>query len=140
MDHEEFLKSFWVPNALAGTAAPPPPAFRFAGSALDRGAGGGPGDTGTEMFRVAVRIRPVLKGEDGEAVWPSEGKGDDPHDAGPRVTVCAPGPDGAAKRQSFRFHDVYGPAASQEEVYTRTVQPCVASALGGYNATVFAYG
>jgi len=43
----------------------------------------------------------------------------------------------AAKR--FQLDHVFGPAASQVEVYRR-VQPLVMSVTQGYNATVFAYG
>jgi len=50
------------------------------------------------------------------------------------------GPDGTARRPvPQRFEKVFGPEASQQDVYTQ-VQPVVRAALEGVNATVFAYG
>ena len=45
-----------------------------------------------------------------------------------------------AKNMSFGFDRVFGPTATQEEVYAESTEGIVDSVLDGYNATVFAYG
>ncbi|XP_072137683.1 kinesin-like protein KIF27 [Mobula birostris] len=42
--------------------------------------------------------------------------------------------------RAFTFDLVFGQKSSQEDVYLACVRPLVASAIEGYNATVFAYG
>uniref|UniRef100_A0A6B2KX12 Kinesin motor domain-containing protein n=1 Tax=Arcella intermedia TaxID=1963864 RepID=A0A6B2KX12_9EUKA len=42
--------------------------------------------------------------------------------------------------KSFFFDSVYGPKASQKEIYTGTILPIVEEVLEGYNCTIFAYG
>lgn len=41
---------------------------------------------------------------------------------------------------SFTFDRVYGPSATQEEVYAESARPAVLSVLAGYNASIVAYG
>ncbi|KAM9360677.1 kinesin-like protein KIF27 [Symphorus nematophorus] len=78
--------------------------------------------------RVAVRIRPLLSKE----VLHN-------HD------VCVRAVPGSAQvmvgtDRLFSFDHVFGPTASQDEVYESCVQPLVGSLVHGYNATVFCYG
>ncbi|KAI3893075.1 hypothetical protein MKW92_010033 [Papaver armeniacum] len=42
-------------------------------------------------------------------------------------------------RKGFQFNRVFGPSASQEEVYNDT-QPLIRSVMDGYNVCIFAYG
>ncbi|CAG9461013.1 unnamed protein product [Pedinophyceae sp. YPF-701] len=42
--------------------------------------------------------------------------------------------------QEYKFNGILGPDSKQDEVFTRVAQPVVASALDGFNGTVFAYG
>ena len=41
---------------------------------------------------------------------------------------------------AFSFDGVFGPTATQHEVFTRAVEPQVAACLQGFNATAFCYG
>ncbi len=43
------------------------------------------------------------------------------------------------RRREFRFDQVLGPEATQNDVFV-SIQPLVESAVDGYNATIFAYG
>ena len=77
--------------------------------------------------RVAVRARPLVAKERAE-----------------RARECLSYPKANAvvlgESRAFRFDDVFGPAATQGEVYDRLVSPLVESCFRGYNATVLAYG
>ncbi|XP_019444059.1 PREDICTED: kinesin-like protein KIN-14L [Lupinus angustifolius] len=42
-------------------------------------------------------------------------------------------------RKHFQFNEVFGPTASQDEVFERT-QPLIRSVMDGYNVCIFAYG
>jgi hypothetical protein len=45
-----------------------------------------------------------------------------------------------ARQRQFTFDNIYGPEASQEQLYTECVSELVDACLEGYNATVLAYG
>eukprot|EP01122_Echinamoeba_exundans_P011612 TRINITY_DN4677_c0_g1_i1.p1 TRINITY_DN4677_c0_g1~~TRINITY_DN4677_c0_g1_i1.p1 ORF type:complete len:1134 (-),score=240.59 TRINITY_DN4677_c0_g1_i1:4-3369(-) len=42
--------------------------------------------------------------------------------------------------KSFQFDSVFGPNATQREIYSSTITPIVEEVLKGYNCTIFAYG
>ncbi|TKY61748.1 Kinesin-4 protein [Spatholobus suberectus] len=54
------------------------------------------------------------------------------------ITINIPSKNGKGRR-SFNFNKVFGPSASQAEVFL-DMQPLVRSVLDGYNVCIFAYG
>ncbi|CAL4990494.1 unnamed protein product [Urochloa decumbens] len=55
------------------------------------------------------------------------------------ITVMVPSKYGKDARKSFTFNRIFGPLATQEEVFT-DMQPLVRSVLDGFNVCIFAYG
>ncbi|KAL4450694.1 hypothetical protein ABPG77_001050 [Micractinium sp. CCAP 211/92] len=87
---------------------------------------------GRECVRVAVRCRPPGSREAGErlAVTVDE--------AANQVVLQGAAP-GEAPR-AFTFDHIFGPGASQQQVYDATARELVDSVLAGFNATLFAFG
>ncbi|CAI0404562.1 unnamed protein product [Linum tenue] len=84
-------------------------------------------------IRVYCRVRPFLPGQaaNKSVVEHISDKGE--------LVVGNPAKTGKDGRKMFRFNRVYGPQATQAEVYLDT-QPLVQSVLDGYNVCIFAYG
>ncbi|XP_035794417.1 chromosome-associated kinesin KIF4-like, partial [Anopheles albimanus] len=82
-----------------------------------------------ETVQVAVRIRPLSEQEQAR---------------GCQSVVSQPSPDGprlvARGSEEFTFSEVFGPAASQTEVYERSVRSLVLKLFEGYNVCILAYG
>ncbi|CAO2145031.1 unnamed protein product [Urochloa humidicola] len=55
------------------------------------------------------------------------------------ITIMVPSKYGKDARKSFTFNRIFGPLATQEEVFT-DMQPLVRSVLDGFNVCIFAYG
>uniref|UniRef100_A0A9I9DGK1 Kinesin-4-like n=1 Tax=Cucumis melo TaxID=3656 RepID=A0A9I9DGK1_CUCME len=82
-------------------------------------------------IRVYCRVRPFLSGQSNYlSVVDSIEDGN--------ITVNAPSKHGKGQR-SFSFNKVFGPSATQVEVFA-DMQPLVRSVLDGYNVCIFAYG
>ncbi|KAK4782474.1 hypothetical protein SAY86_016576 [Trapa natans] len=84
-------------------------------------------------IRVYCRIRPFLSGQTGKQTI-VEYAGDDGE-----LIVANPSKQGKEGHRTFRFNKVYGPTATQANVYS-DIQPFVRSVLDGYNVCIFAYG
>ncbi|XP_020589107.1 kinesin-like protein KIN-14F isoform X2 [Phalaenopsis equestris] len=82
-------------------------------------------------IRVYCRVRPFLPGQMSSS---NVGCIDDES-----ITIITPAKYGKEGRRTFTFNKVFGPAASQEEVFSDT-QPLIRSVLDGYNVCIFAYG
>lgn len=89
---------------------------------------------------VGVRVRPLNSRETGggksaAVAWRADG-------AAVEQVGAAIAQVGAAARRphSFSFDAVFDKGSSNEEVYDGLAAPVVEAALGGFNATVFAYG
>ncbi|KAL0462359.1 UNVERIFIED_CONTAM: Kinesin-like protein KIN-14O, partial [Sesamum latifolium] len=84
-------------------------------------------------IRVYCRIRPFLPGQKGkQSIVEYIGENGE-------LVVVNPAKPGKEGRRSFKFDKVYGPTATQAEVFADT-QPLVQSVLDGYNVCIFAYG
>lgn len=84
-------------------------------------------------IRVYCRIRPFLPGQS-EKQTTIEYIGENGE-----LVVLNPSKQGKDNRRLFKFNKVFGPEATQEEVYLDT-QPLIRSVLDGYNVCIFAYG
>ncbi|KAJ9184835.1 hypothetical protein P3X46_004522 [Hevea brasiliensis] len=82
-------------------------------------------------IRVYCRIRPAITGKKSNVIY-FVGKD------GSLVILdpLKPRKDG---RKKFQFNQVFGPTATQDEVYNDT-QPLIRSVMDGYNVCIFAYG
>ncbi|WVY96294.1 hypothetical protein V8G54_028445 [Vigna mungo] len=82
-------------------------------------------------IRVYCRVRPFLSTQ---PIYSSTV--DNVEDGS--ITISIPSKNGKGRR-SFNFNKVFGPAASQAEVFS-DMQPLIRSVLDGYNVCIFAYG
>ncbi|XAR58399.1 Minus-end-directed kinesin ATPase [Bertholletia excelsa] len=82
-------------------------------------------------IRVYCRVRPFLGGQ---ANYLSTVD----HIEEGTITITTPSKHGKGHR-SFNFNKVFGPSATQAEVFSDT-QPLIRSVLDGYNVCIFAYG
>lgn len=89
-----------------------------------------------ECVQVVVRCRPLSnKEESGNyqkvvEVFPTRGV----------VEIQNPSEVSKENRKMFTYDAVYGPNATQQNIYDETVRPLVSSVLEGFNCCVFAYG
>ncbi|XP_076914953.1 kinesin-like protein KIN-14J [Bidens hawaiensis] len=84
-------------------------------------------------IRVYCRIRPILKGQSKKQTT-IEYISDNGE-----LFITDPLKIGKESHRVFKFNKVFGPAATQEEVFVDT-QPLIRSVLDGYNVCIFAYG
>lgn len=82
-------------------------------------------------IRVYCRVRPFLPGQNNYLSTVD-------HIEEGVITINTLAKNGKV-RKSFNFNKVFGPSATQEEVFSDT-QPLVRSVLDGYNVCIFAYG
>nr|XP_019704322.1 kinesin-like protein KIN-14Q isoform X2 [Elaeis guineensis] len=83
-------------------------------------------------IRVYCRVRPFLPGQFSSMSAVS-------HIDDGNITVMTPAKYCKEGHKSFTFNKVFGPTATQEEVFSDT-QPLIRSVLDGYNVCIFAYG
>ncbi|ONL97179.1 P-loop nucleoside triphosphate hydrolase superfamily protein with CH (Calponin Homology) domain [Zea mays] len=82
-------------------------------------------------IRVYCRVRPFLPGQASPSTVGSIDEGN--------ITIVTPSKSGKEGRKTFSFNKVFGPSATQAEVFLDT-QPLIRSVLDGYNVCIFAYG
>ncbi|KAM6424005.1 kinesin-like protein KIF19 [Liasis olivaceus] len=117
------------------------------GAAQRKGPSGGSAtmkDLGAEehQLMVALRIRPINEAES------EEGATVIAHRVGEQIVVLMdPMEDpedilraNRSREKTFIFDMVFGPQATQEEVYLSTTKNLIEGVISGYNATIFAYG
>ncbi|KAM7478414.1 hypothetical protein LguiA_026627 [Lonicera macranthoides] len=83
-------------------------------------------------IRVYCRVRPFLPGQANRLSTVDRAEEGN-------ITILTPSKYGKEGRKSFTFNKVFGPLATQEEVFSDT-QPLIRSVLDGYNVCIFAYG
>ncbi|RLN29873.1 hypothetical protein C2845_PM05G15600 [Panicum miliaceum] len=83
-------------------------------------------------IRVYCRVRPFLPGQisSSSSVAGMEER---------TITISAPTNYAKDGTKSFTFNKVFGPAATQDEVFS-DMQPLIRSVLDGFNVCIFAYG
>ncbi|KAK3151380.1 hypothetical protein QOZ80_3AG0245120 [Eleusine coracana subsp. coracana] len=82
-------------------------------------------------IRVYCRVRPFLPGQVSPSTVASIDEGN--------ISIVTPSKSGKEGRKTFSFNKVFGPSATQDEVFLDT-QPLIRSVLDGYNVCIFAYG
>ncbi|KAG1326219.1 Kinesin-like protein KIN-14P [Cocos nucifera] len=83
-------------------------------------------------IRVYCRVRPFLPGQFISMSTVS-------HIDDGNITVITPAKYCKEGHKSFTFNKIFGPTATQEEVFSDT-QPLIRSVLDGFNVCIFAYG
>ena len=88
--------------------------------------------------KVVVRCRPPTESErrGGDVGVIGCLNGNEVHVLGAKLKSAQP----ASNKKVYTFDQSYGALSSQEDVYTKAVQPLVEEVLAGFNCTVFAYG
>jgi len=113
----------------------------------------------TELIKVCVRLRPLLKPYEDEEVWAVDQSSSsictiaNPYsnlnllDDVSNVSLNSLKERDIRRRyadtlgpQSFTFDYVYGPEATSQQIYQQLCRPIVHSVLSGYNGTIFMYG
>ena len=105
----------------------------------------------SELIKVCVRVRPLLKPYEDEEAWHASASTHSilsatPSQSLPDVSVLLKERDLRRKYadtlgpQQFVFDYVYGPEVSSQTIYQQLCRPIVHSVLSGYNGTVFMYG
>ncbi|XP_077218432.1 kinesin-like protein KIN-14F [Tasmannia lanceolata] len=84
-------------------------------------------------IRVYCRVRPFLPGQPNRMSTVGNNMDDG------NITIVTPLKYGKEGRRSFSFNKVFGPSATQDEVFSDT-RPLIRSVLDGYNVCIFAYG
>ncbi|KAJ0978569.1 hypothetical protein J5N97_014043 [Dioscorea zingiberensis] len=82
-------------------------------------------------IRVYCRVRPFLPGQLCNSSVCSIDDGN--------ISIVTPSKYGKEAHRTFNFNKVFGPSATQAEVFSDT-QPLIRSVLDGYNVCIFAYG
>lgn len=112
------------------------------GSSTLSGPSGGASDgdaAGGNNVRVIVRCRPPTEAErrGGDVGVIGCLNGSEVHVlANGKLKSAGP----SSNKKVYTFDQSYGALSSQEDVYTKAVQPLVEEVLAGFNCTVFAYG
>ncbi|CAI0459753.1 unnamed protein product [Linum tenue] len=83
-------------------------------------------------IRVYCRVRPFLPGQASRFSTVD-------HIEEGNISIITPSKYGKEGRKSFSFNKVFGPMATQAEVFADT-EPLIRSVLDGYNVCIFAYG
>lgn len=88
-------------------------------------------------IRVVARIRPSQPQELSKDVIVSPAS---ITPSAPSTLIKIPNPKNASEDFTFAFSGVYGPEATQQEVFDAEIAPTIKHLFGGFDVTIFAYG
>ena len=88
-------------------------------------------------IRVVARIRPSQPHELSKDVIVSPAS---TTPSAPSTLIKIPNPKNASEDFTFAFSGVYGPEATQQEVFDAEIAPTIKHIFGGFDVTIFAYG
>lgn len=87
--------------------------------------------------RVVARIRPSQPHELSKDIIVSPAS---TSPSAPSTLIKIPNPKNASEDFTFAFSGVYGPEATQQEVFDAEIAPTIKHLFGGFDVTIFAYG
>jgi len=88
-------------------------------------------------IRVVARIRPSQSHELSKDIIVSPAS---TTPSAPSTLIKIPNPKNASEDFTFAFSGVYGPEATQQEVFDAEIAPTIKHLFGGFDVTIFAYG
>ncbi|KAL9120430.1 MAG: hypothetical protein Q9187_003015 [Circinaria calcarea] len=89
--------------------------------------------------RVVARVRPLLQSElNKDVIVTAVSAGSEP--SSQPTVVRVPNPKNDNENFNFQFNSVYGPEATQQDIFDNEVSPTVKHLFNGFDITLFAYG
>ena len=88
-------------------------------------------------IRVVARIRPSQPHEISKDIIVTSAS---TTPSTPPTLIKIPNPKNASEHFTFAFSGVYGPEATQQEVFDNEISPTIKHLFGGFDVTIFAYG
>lgn len=136
------------PTGATATAAPTESGASAAGGSSPQhsmsrppGGGSGEGSDATDLIKVGVRVRPLVRDEREELItwcWEDNRIYSVPaaRKAGSQM-VAEPNP---STQGNYAFDHLFQPESTNQQIFSQMVKDIVKSAMNGYHGSVFCYG